>query len=201
MTEHIRASRIGPERIHQRLPMQQNPILRVLELRRVAVRWLVERIGPSSSDRPVRPGRLRAWIARYGLAELAGIACAFAGSVLVRRLTGSHVAAAYGAAWGESLGYSTVIVARDFLTESRAARAAEQRFGARRATGLVGALLAEFGPAALLDTFVTRPLAMGLGVKLLGLKLGIVAGKVAADTLFYVPVILVYERRTRSKSR
>jgi hypothetical protein len=38
---------------------------------------------------------------------------------------------------------------------------------------------------------------MGLGVRLLGLELGVIAGKVAADTLFYVPVIFMYERRTR----
>lgn len=177
--------------------MQRNPILPILELRRVAVRWLLERIGPSPGA--VRRGRLRDWIARYGFAELAGIACAFLGSVLVRRLTGNGVAAAYGAAWGESLGYSSVIITRDFLTESRAARAAEQRFGARQASGVIGGLLAEFGPAALLDTFVTRPLVMGLGIRLLGLGFGIVCGKAVADVLFYLPVIFVYERRTRSK--
>jgi len=179
--------------------MPRIPILKILELRRTAVRWLLERIGPSPSRQPVRRGRLHDWIARYGFAELAGIACAFLGSVLVRRVTGSGIAAAYGAAWGESLGYSSVIVTRDFLTESRAARAAEQRFSARRASGVVGGLLAEFGPAALLDSFVTRPLAMGVAVHLLGLELGIVTGKIVADVLFYVPVILVYERRTRSK--
>jgi hypothetical protein len=84
------------------------------------------------------------------------------------------------------------------LSESRAARITAERFGARRAGGVVSGLLAEFGPAALLDTFVTRPLAMGLGVRLLGLELGVIAGKFAADTLFYVPVIFMYERRTRN---
>jgi hypothetical protein len=176
--------------------MLSDPILKVLELRRVAVRWLIERIGPSA--RVVRHGRLRDWIARYGFAELAGITCAFLGSILARRFTGSAVAAAYGAAWGESLGYSGMIITRDFLAESRAARAAERRFGARQASGVVGGLLAEFGPAALLDTFVTRPLVMGLGIRWLGLGLGIVAGKAVADVLFYVPVIFVYERRMRS---
>jgi len=179
--------------------MQRNAVLKVLELRRVAVRWLLERIAPAAPG--VRRGRLRDWIARYGFAELAGIACAFVGAALVRRLTGSAVAAAYGAAWGESLGYASVIVARDFLTESRAAREAEQRFGARQASGLVGGLLAEFGPAALLDTFITRPLVMGLGIRWLGLGPGIVVGKAAADVLFYLPVIFVYERRRRSNRK
>ena len=178
--------------------MQRNFILKILELRREVVRWLLERIGPPSPT-GLRRARLRDWIARYGFAELAGIACALLGSLLVRRVTGSSVAAAYGAAWGESLGYSSVIVTRDVLTESRAARAVERRFGARQASGVVGGLLAEFGPAALLDTFVTRPLVMGLGIRFFGLGLGIVIGKAVADVLFYIPVILIYERRTRSK--
>jgi len=174
-----------------------NAIVRVLELRRTAVRWLIERIAPVPSTRPPRRHRIIDWVSRYGLAECAGIACAFLGSFVVRRTTGNSIAAAYGAAWGESIGYATVIVTRDLLTESRAARDAAETFSARRASGLVSGLLAEFGPAALLDTFVTRPLAMGLGVRLFGLKLGVVAGKVAADTLFYIPVIVMYERRTR----
>jgi hypothetical protein len=175
-----------------------NVIVRVFELRRTAVRWLIERIAPAPSRRPPRRPRVIDWVSRDGLAECAGIACAFLGSFIVRRATGNSIAAAYGAAWGESIGYATVIVTRDFLTASRAVRGAAETFSARRAGGVVSGLLAEFGPAALLDSFVTRPLAMGLGVRLLGLKLGVVAGKVAADTLFYIPVIFMYERRTRS---
>ena len=164
----------------------------------MAVRWLVERVAPTPSASS-RRSRAIDWLARYGFAECAGIVCAFVGSLLVRRVTGNAIAAAYGAAWGESLGYSCAIVTRDFLSESRAARAANQRLSARRAGGVVSGLLAEFGPAALLDTFISRPLAMGLGVRLFGLKLGVVAGKVAADVLFYVPVIIVYERRARRR--
>ena len=175
-----------------------NIILRILELRRVAVRWLIERIAPAASPRSPRRRKILEWLGRYGLAECVGIACAFAGSLLVRHATGNSIAAAYGAAWGESIGYASVIVTKDFVTESRAARAVDEALDARRATGVVSGLLAEFGPAALLDTFVTRPLAMGLGVRLLGLELGVVAGKATADVLFYLPVIYVYERRRGS---
>ena len=61
-------------------------------------------------------------------------------------------------------------------------------------------MLAEFGPASVLDTLVTRPLAMALGTRLLGLPLGVVAGKVSADILFYLPVIFMYERKKRWRS-
>lgn len=177
-----------------RLGACMSVIVKVYELRRAAVRWLVERIAPTP---PRRRYKALEWLSRYGLAECAGIACAFLGSFIVRRATGNNVAAAYGAAWGESIGYATVIVVRDFTTASRMARDADAKLNARRAGGVVSALVAEFGPAALIDTLVTRPLAMGLGVRFFGLKLGVVAGKVAADMLFYVPVIFMYERRTR----
>ena len=139
--------------------------------------------------------RVYRWLNRYGIAECAGIACALGGSLVVRRLSGSAIAAAYAAAWGETIGYSAAIVGRDFLTGVRTARVRRQAFGARGAFGVVVGLLAEFGPAGLLDTFVTRPLTMGLGARFIGPKLGVLAGKLAADVLFYVPVIFMYERR------
>jgi len=181
-------------------PRRLNVIVSIFELRRIAVRWLIERIAPTLSLRSARRHKVFEWLGRYGLAECVGIACAFAGSLVVRHATGNSIAAAYGAAWGESIGYASVIVARDFVTASRSARAVDEALDARRATGVVSGLLAEFGPAALLDTFVTRPLAMGLGVRLLGLELGVVAGKATADILFYLPVIYVYERRRRGGS-
>jgi hypothetical protein len=142
-----------------------------------------------------RSARLYRWLNRYGLAECAGITCALAGSLFVRRMTGSAIAAAYAGAWGESIGYATAIVGRDFLAGVRTARATRRGFGIRGAAGIVAGLVAEFGPAGVLDTFVTRPFAMGLGARLIGPKLGVLAGKLAADVFFYVPVIFVYERK------
>lgn len=171
--------------------------IRVFELRRATVRWLIERIAPTGFARSPRRTRIYQWMRRYGMAEATGIVCALFGSALVHHVTGSAVAAAYAAAWCESIGYATIVVTQDFLSESRVARAAEEKMSARRVGGVMSGLAAEFGPAALLDTFLTRPLAMGIAVKLLGLKLGVVTGKLVADALFYVPVIFVYERRAQ----
>ena len=147
-----------------------------------------------------RPGRdtVFDWLRRYGLAECGGISCALVASVIVHRVTVSAVAAGYAGAWGESLGYGAVIVGRDLLAAARRRRTAHEAFTARDGAGVVGGLLVEFGPAALLDTFVTRPLAMALGTRLLGLPLGVIAGKLAADGLFYIPVIATYEHRKRN---
>lgn len=141
------------------------------------------------------------WVSRYGLAECAGITCALLGSFLVRHATHSEIAAAYGGAWGESIGYSGVIVARDFLGEIHAARAQHRSFGVGGVGAVIAGLIAEFGPSGLLDTFVIRPFTMGLGARLLGPQLGLIAGKLAADILFYVPVIFMYERKKRWRER
>jgi len=57
----------------------------------------------------------------------------------------------------------------------------------RRAVGRTAVLLvAEFGAAELLDTFLVRPAALMLGVWLVPDPLwGMLAGKVAADIVFY----------------
>jgi hypothetical protein len=152
---------------------------------------------------PTRRVTLKAleWLRRYGVAEVVGTCTALAGSWLVQRLGGNLVAAAYGAALGENVGFYGTIILRDFVADRRVARAAGHAFGARGALRTAGALLLEFGPAELLDSVVLRPLAMGIGTRQLGWELGVVAGKLAADVTFYVPVILTYElRRARRRS-
>jgi hypothetical protein len=145
----------------------------------------------------LRARKLAEWLQRYGLAECAGITCALVGSFVVHRLTGSAVAAAYGGAWSETLGYASVMIGRDFFAGARAERVAGRRFGARSAGAIATGLLSEFGPAGVLDTMVTRPFAMALGARVLGPARGLIAGKLVADVVFYLPVILMYERRKR----
>lgn len=40
---------------------------------------------------------------------------------------------------------------------------------------------------------------MAAGIRWLGAPWGVLAGKVAADILFYIPVIFLYERRKRAE--
>jgi hypothetical protein len=137
---------------------------------------------------------------RYGPAECGGIVVAFVASFIVRRATRNAIAAGYAAAWGESFGYISIIAIRDLVSEARDARRRGRRPGARDTGNVLAGLLAEFGPASVIDTLVTRPIAMAAGVRWLGPVLGIVAGKLAADVVFYSPVIYMYERRKRRRS-
>ena len=140
--------------------------------------------------------KAREWLARYGAAEVAGIITAVLGAWLVRSLTHNQVATAYGGALGENIGFYGTIIAREAAFEGRVARAAGGRFGAGGVVRVAISLVTEFGPAELLDSGVIRPLAMGIASRFLG-PVGIVAGKVAADVTFYVPVIISYELRKR----
>ncbi|HEY2164017.1 MAG TPA: hypothetical protein VGH04_08510 [Gemmatimonadaceae bacterium] len=142
--------------------------------------------------------KARNWLTRYGLAECAGITCALLASAIVRRLTSNPIAAAYAGAWGETLGYSALIAVRDAMADVRRARLARSEWGVRSMGRLLAAWGMEFGPSGLLDTLLTRPACMGLGIRLLGPVRGLVLGKLAADVLFYIPVIFMYERRGRS---
>ena len=137
------------------------------------------------------------WIKRYGAAELVGLAAALIATYIARRATESVIIVAYAGAWAESLGYGGMMIVQEFLTASRNAAAVGRTFDSRDSGGILGGLAAEFGPAGLLDTFLTRPFFMGAGVRLLGPQLGLVVGKIVADLTFYLPVILVYERRRR----
>lgn len=147
------------------------------------------------------PLPVRDWLLRYGPAEVAGIACAYLASFGVRHTTGSSLLGAYAAAWGETIGYASVVMIRDYLAEIRASRRRGRRTPIRDAGSVATGLLAEFGPAGVIDTFVTRPFTMALGAKLFGPLLGVVFGKLTADLLFYGPVVYMYERRKRRMRR
>ena len=139
--------------------------------------------------------KLIEWTRRYGVAECLGIAAAIAAAAAARHLTDSSVVAAYAAAIGETIGYAGAMLVRDTLTASRSAQESGRTLDTRDHGNVMLGLLAEFGPAGILDTFVTRPLAMGVGARVLGPRLGLFVGKLVGDVLFYVPVIVTYEWR------
>jgi hypothetical protein len=157
----------------------------------------VRRTAAIPLPQPPPRSRLARWIQRYGLAEVAGLCGALLGAALLRTLTGSDVAAAYGGSLGENVGFYGVIVGREVWQDRRAARDAGERYRLPHAIRTSAKLMIEFGVAELLDSTVVRPLAMGLGMHYLGRELGVLAGKAAADVLFYIPVITAYEWRRR----
>lgn len=144
--------------------------------------------------------RLRSWAARYLPAELLGTLTALAVAWSVHAASGSMASAAVAGALGEDLGYYGWVAVRE--ARDHAARWRDHDSLARRwrtAMATVLAMLVEFGPAELVDSLLARPLLMSLLPGLLGdLTAGIVAGKLAADVVFYGIAVSAYELRQRS---
>ncbi|HEY7502615.1 MAG TPA: FHA domain-containing protein [Gemmatimonadales bacterium] len=155
------------------------------------------RLALALAERGSWKSRVRTWVKRYGPSEAAGIGMALGVSWLVQQSTGNVIAAAYGASIGEALGFYGSLVIREMIQEAYHAGARRAPYGVSEMIRTWRGLFLEFGPAELLDTGLVRALAMALCTRLLGWGLGIVAGKVLADVLFYLPVIWVYEHRRR----
>lgn len=126
------------------------------------------------------------WLNRYGPPELLSLTTTLLVSWAVLALTGNVVLAAVAATWADGLAYYGVIVGR---TLSAA--------GCRSPLAILAAarnLVLEFGPAEIFDSLLIRPAALSLGLTLIPWPAaGALAGKFAADVLFYLPTITSYE--------
>jgi hypothetical protein len=137
--------------------------------------------------------RLAEWRRRYGTAEVAGTVAAVIAALTVRRATGSIVAAAYAGTVAEAAWFYGVLLLREWKIEGREAR--KGGFERRPFRELARDLLLEFGPAEVVDGLMLRPLCLGLGLRFFGGWIGVVLGKLAADLLFYGPVLAVFHWR------
>ena len=121
------------------------------------------------------------WVVRYLPAEIAGTAAMVVGGLLATLWTDVAALIAVAALFGEIIGFYAVLAVTIYIEQAPVSTTW------RRAVGRTAVLLvAEFGAAELLDTFLVRPAALVLGVWLLPDPLwGMLAGKVAADIVFY----------------
>ena len=132
------------------------------------------------ADAPKRRG-IVFWVVRYLPAEIVGTAAMVMAGLAVTVWTDAPALIAIAALIGESIGFYAVLAITIYAEQS--AVAPTWRRAVVRTFML---LLAEFGPAELLDTLLIRPAALTLGVFLLPDPLwGLLAGKVFADIVFY----------------
>jgi hypothetical protein len=127
--------------------------------------------------------RIRPVLRRYVPAELTGTAAACAGAWLAYRMNGSAYVAGLSGSLCEAAGYYAAILWNE-------ARRQPAPASARTVLRSLPALIVEFGPAELVDTVLVRPLLMAGGPLLTGDPIGgTLAGKAAADVLFYAVVL------------
>jgi hypothetical protein len=137
------------------------------------------------------------WLKRYGWAEAWGTIGSYLGFFIARRLTGSDIAASYGAALGENFGFYGCMIAVELKYHKRQGH----HWSASALTGIGRKLVYEFGGAELLDFSIVRPGSTFLAVALFGNRVGVFIGKVAADMVFYTLAISFYERRKSGASK
>jgi ornithine decarboxylase len=140
-----------------------------------------------------RSGRVREWIGRYLVAELAGLTTALLAALAVTSWDPDRLAiAAYASALGEGVGFYAGFLVVRYLREEIDGPPR------RRLAVIVAAAVMEFGPAEIVDTALIRPAAMFVGSLATGnVIVGVLIGKVAADIVFYGLAITSYETLVR----
>ena len=140
-------------------------------------------VGGATAAEDAAPRRrgLVFWVVRYLPAEIVGTAAMVLAGLAVTVWTEAPALIALAALLGESIGFYTVLAITIYAEQS----AVSDTW--RRAVGRTFLLLlAEFGPAELLDSLLIRPAALILGVWLLPDPVwGLLAGKIFADVVFY----------------
>lgn len=138
------------------------------------------------------------WIARYLPLEVLGTVTAVAGSWAAYEASGSIVVAALAGTIAEGVGYYALVVIRGIrghLASQRVSRVGRRSGRAAFAIALtLRGMLAEFGPAEVLDTFLVRPALLIAAAAWLGPNpTAWLVGKIAADVVFYVVAIASFE--------
>lgn len=143
-------------------------------------------------------GRIAGWVARYLPLELLGTASAIAGAWVSFEASGSLIVAAVVGTIAEGVGYYAFALVRAIRSHLASRRVRRHASRAPRITLAVllslRGLAAEFGPAEVLDTFLVRPALLFGAAALAGpTPAAWLAGKLAADAVFYLVAIVSFE--------
>lgn len=136
-------------------------------------------------------------------AEVVGTVTAIASAFIASAFTTNRVVIAFTASIAETVGFYLAIMVTDALLMQKQLK---QQHRSLKLPALlfitIKHIVLDFGLAELADSFVIRPLFMYLfPLWLKDYTTGIVAGKIASDLVFYVPVIVAGEIRTHLSRR
>jgi hypothetical protein len=133
------------------------------------------------------------WLNRYFWPELIGLFFAYVSVLIYNSFNSpSNLASSFFATWGENFGYYSLIFYKDFKNLNYKLTIF------RKIILTLKGIIFEFGMAELLDSFFFRPFCIYWGIKLLGLELGLVTGKITSDISFYIPAIIFYELKKKN---
>src|SRR4051812_30572528 len=153
---------------------------------------------------PFRGVKVKAakWLKRFLPAEIVGTISAIASTYVAMQLTDNRVTIAFTASIAETIGFYLTIITTDTLVVRKKLKAESRTLTVKQSLVILKDIIVDFGPAELVDSFVTRPLFMYLfPLWLANYPMGVIAGKIASDLAFYIPVIIVTEIRTHIARR
>ena len=139
--------------------------------------------------------RLRRWMVRYGPSEVLGTVVTVSVATTVHSFTGSLVMAGFAGTLSEVVVYYGIMILRETIREAYEAGKRGAPYGSPQVIAVMRNLLLEFGIAEALDSGLVRPFCLGLGLRVVGGQWGALLGKLAADLVFYGPVLAAYEWR------
>jgi hypothetical protein len=129
--------------------------------------------------------KLVEWLMRYLPLEIAATACALAGGLGAAALVTNAAVIAYAATWAENAGFYGYALLRE-MRRNRSGTGLSLVSIGQALVQSTRAILTEFGPAEVLDSFVVRPACMLVLPQATGnLPLGLLLGKILADLAFY----------------
>lgn len=161
----------------------------------MAIGWSMKEEPPDPRFLVRATRKLRSWVVRYGWSEVLGTIAAVGAATSVHTMTRSNVAAAYAGTAAEFVVFYGIIFLRETIRGAHQAGGRGAAYGGTEVLRVLHGMMLEFGVAEALDSLVLRPLIMGQGMARLGPRTGALVGKLAADVVFYGPVLSIYEWR------
>jgi hypothetical protein len=158
---------------------------------------------PVLSVRKRIKSNIKKWVKRFLPAEIVGTLAAITSAWVASSLDVHRVGIAFAASIAETVGFYLTIMVTDALLIRKEFKRQHRSMtlSALLFTTLKNMVL-DFGIAELADSFLVRPFFMYVfPLWLNDYSAGIVAGKIASDLVFYVPVIVAGEIRTHLARR
>jgi len=149
--------------------------------------------------RIITRSKVKEWIWRYLPAEIIATFTALLSAGITFSVTNSYALSAIVGTIGENVGYYSYFIFKEASNHHKVHKTLKFPKRAilifRKTTRN---LLLEFGPAELVDSLIVRPFAMFVAPQLISPYLvGILAGKLTADAVFYGIAIVGYEARKK----
>lgn len=142
--------------------------------------------------------KVKEWLKRYVPAEVISLSSALIVANIVFHYTGSTPWAAIAATWGENIGFFGTIIYRDIKESKKQHKLREVKYTHHSFLKNMRNIVVEFSIPEILDTLLIRPLTMFFMIHQFGnLQLGVTAGKIAADIVYYIPLVVMYELRKK----